>query len=43
MFGIGLLLLTACGGGGGDSGSSPVPENNTNCILGSSTIGECKI
>ena len=33
------LLLTACGGGGSD----PVPETNTNCVLGSSTIGDCKI
>ena len=34
-----LLLLAACGGGGG--GSSP--QSNTDCVLGSSSIGECKI
>ena len=31
------LLISACGGGGSD------PTTNTNCVLGSSNIGECKI
>lgn len=34
-------LLIACGGGG--SGSDDEAEANTNCVLGSSTIGDCKI
>jgi hypothetical protein len=34
-----LVVLTACGGGGSD----PAPITNTNCVLGSSTIGDCKI
>jgi len=39
IFGIGLLLLTACGGGGSD----PAPEPNTNCVIGVSIIGNCEI
>jgi len=32
--------LTACDGGGD---SSPPDATNTNCVLGTSTIGNCKI
>jgi len=35
------LALSACGGGGG--GSSPPAETSSNCVIGSSTIGDCKI
>ena len=33
-----LLVVAGCGGG-----SDPVPPANTDCVLGSSTIGDCKI
>jgi PBP1b-binding outer membrane lipoprotein LpoB len=36
-----VFFLTGCGGGGG-GGSDPDPEL-TNCVLGTSTIGNCKI
>lgn len=36
-----FLLLAACGGGGG--GSDPDPEPLTECRLGASTIGDCKL
>ena len=41
IFGLILLFaLTACGGGGG---SDDAAEANTNCVVGSSKIGDCKI
>ena len=33
------LYLVGCGGGGG----SDDPETSTNCVLGTSKIGDCKI
>ena len=33
------LTLSACGGGG----SSPPAETSSNCVIGSATIGDCKI
>jgi hypothetical protein len=36
-----FVWLTACGGGG--AGSSPSTEADSNCVIGSSTIGDCKI
>jgi hypothetical protein len=36
-----LLIVAGCGGGGG--GSDPVPLANTDCVIGTSTIGDCKI
>jgi hypothetical protein len=35
-----LAMLSACGGGGGSDNEA---ETSTNCVLGSSKIGECKI
>ena len=35
-----LLIVAGCGGGGG---SDPVPLANTDCVIGTSTIGDCKI
>ena len=35
------LLLIVAGCGGGDS--EPLPETNTDCVIGTSTIGDCKI
>jgi hypothetical protein len=35
------VWLAACGGGGG--GDDDETEAIANCVLGSSTIGECKI
>ena len=32
------LYLVGCGGGGADD-----PETSTNCVLGTSKIGDCKI
>jgi len=37
------LLLTACGGGGGSAGGTTQPPTNKNCVLGSSSIGSCKL
>jgi len=34
-----LLIVASCGGGG----SSPPPETNTDCVIGTSTIGDCTI
>ena len=36
-----FLYLVGCGGSGG--GGSDDPETLTNCVLGSSKIGDCKI
>jgi hypothetical protein len=36
-----LLLLSACGGGGGSDTTAAPP--NTDCVLGTSKIGECTI
>ena len=42
-------LVSACGGSGGSSGGSDDPETpdnpvaKTDCVLGTSTIGDCKI
>ena len=36
MFAVGL---TACGGGGSD----PAAATDTNCVIGTSTIGNCNI
>ena len=33
------LSLTACGGGGSD----PAAATDTNCVIGTSTIGNCNI
>jgi hypothetical protein len=38
LLGLGLV---ACGSSGG--GSNDKSEANTNCVLGTSTIGDCKI
>jgi hypothetical protein len=35
-----LAVLIACGGGGG---SAPPPGTNTDCVIGTSTIGDCTI
>jgi len=37
------LLLTACGGGGSSGGGATQPPTNQNCVLGSSSIGSCKL
>ena len=40
------LGLSACGGGGGGGGggtSPPPADTSSNCIVGTSTIGDCKI
>ena len=34
-----LLIVAGCGGGGSD----PVPPANTDCVIGTSTIGDCTI
>ena len=38
-------LVTACGGGGSSGGGSTTtpPPTNTNCVLGSSTLDNCKL
>ena len=36
------LGLSACGGGGG-GGSTPPADTTSNCVVGTSTIGNCKI
>ena len=35
-----FLFLAGCGGSGGGSDD---PETSTDCVLGTSTIGDCKI
>ena len=46
LFKIALIItittwLGACGSGGGSD--DPDPETSTDCVLGTSTIGNCKI
>ena len=38
-----LLLLAGCGGSGGDSGAAVNTPTGTECVLGTSKIGECTI
>jgi hypothetical protein len=38
-----FLGLSSCGGGGGDTAASAVTPTNTDCVLGTSKIGECNI
>ena len=38
LLGIAVLLLS-CGGGGGGGDSNPTAD----CVLGTSTLGDCKI
>lgn len=40
LMGISFIVISACGGSGGGSDD---PELLTDCVLGTSTIGECKI
>ena len=43
---LGAVGIAACGGGGGGSGSSATAtstEDSGDCVLGASTIGDCKI
>jgi hypothetical protein len=40
LIGVSFFAISACGGSGGGSDD---PETSTDCVLGTSTIGECKI
>jgi len=40
LFSAALLALSACGGGGG---GGPAPVQNTTCVLGTSTLGNCTL
>jgi hypothetical protein len=37
------LLMSACGGGGGGDTAAAVTPTNTDCVLSTSKIGDCKI
>jgi hypothetical protein len=39
---IGVIGIVASGGGDG-GGSNPPPESDTNCVIDTAKIGECKI
>jgi hypothetical protein len=38
-----FLFVTALAACGGSSGGSDDPETSTDCVLGTSTIGDCTI
>lgn len=41
LIGVSFLVISACGGSSG--GGSDDPETSSNCVLGTSTIGDCTI
>jgi hypothetical protein len=45
LIGVSFIAISACGGSGGGSDDPVIddPVTLTNCVLGTSTIGECKI
>ena len=47
LIGVSFIVISACGGSGGGGSDDPVilddPVTLADCVLGTSTLGECKI